>query len=62
LVALRKRQSSPKAVETPVSVTQLAYNSRLTTKRAGTNRPFFIGRSIFDAASWQKATGAGGIV
>ena len=36
-------------VETPALLTHLAYNSRLTTKRAGTNRPFFIGRSILDA-------------
>ena len=50
-------QSGPNAVETPVSVTHLAYNSRLTTKRAGTNRPFFIGRSIFDAAGDPRRVG-----
>ena len=26
----------------------MAYNPGLTTKRAGTNRPFFIGRSILE--------------
>ena len=57
LAARRKGQSGPNAVETPVSVTHLAYNSRLTTKRAGTNRPFFIGRSIFDAADDPRRVG-----
>jgi hypothetical protein len=40
----------------------LAYNSRLTTKRAGTNRPFFIGRSIsrYSSARTEKREGEPG--
>ena len=34
------------AMDSCICHTSLAYNPRLTTKRAGTNRPFFIGRSI----------------
>jgi MFS family permease len=30
------------SVEAPSFITRIAYNSRLTTKRAGTNRPFFL--------------------